>query len=537
MKTCNKAVSSMSIFMLIVAVILAGCSGNNDNTAAESPSQTSAVVSSAEPETEPEAEPEPAIDISKEVKLTGYLLGAAPPGMSEVVDELNRRLKADINATIEFNYIGWADFQSKYPLVLASGEDVDFIFTANWSYYAQEAAKNAFYEIKEEMVQKYMPLHYKALENTDAWEQTKVNGAGYMIPTSNLDPNVFVALIRGDLRKKYGLPEITKFSEIEPYLEAIKQNEPEMIPLNLDSQYDLNLPFNGLRYEKLAFTNVGGVQGIGYDWDDLSGSFFYELEGASLDAAKSAAATMKSWYDKAYVNKNPFANKIKSSVALCEGKSGVGFGNTIDSVSAIESCTSKGYEIEIISMLSGKGTFSAPGYLGNGVALGANGKNPERAMMALDLIMEDPAYNYLVYFGIEGKNYVITDDGKLDLPPGMTADQNSYPPDAAGFWFTNKSIFKPWKSWTTSYIDHRDQARSAMRQTAFSTFTPITDNFKTESANIAQVYTQYYNPIYIGAVKDVDAAFVTLDEKLQAAGITKVYDEMKQQIDAYLAGI
>jgi putative aldouronate transport system substrate-binding protein len=82
-----------------------------------------------------------AADTSKEVKIVGYLLGAAPAGMPEVMDRLNDMLKAEINATMEIRYIGWGDFQSKYPLVLAAGEDIDWIYTANWAFYFQEAAK------------------------------------------------------------------------------------------------------------------------------------------------------------------------------------------------------------------------------------------------------------------------------------------------------------------------------------------------------------------------------------------------------------
>ena len=60
------------------------------------------------------------------------------------MSKLNEKLKKDINATMDINYIGWGDMKLKYPLILASDEDVDWIFTADWAYYRQEAAKGAF---------------------------------------------------------------------------------------------------------------------------------------------------------------------------------------------------------------------------------------------------------------------------------------------------------------------------------------------------------------------------------------------------------
>ena len=64
-----------------------------------------------------------------------------PRGDARCARRLNARLKKDLNASMEINYIGWGDFQAKYPLVLAAGEDIDWIYTANWSFYFQEAAK------------------------------------------------------------------------------------------------------------------------------------------------------------------------------------------------------------------------------------------------------------------------------------------------------------------------------------------------------------------------------------------------------------
>ncbi|MGA2641043.1 MAG: hypothetical protein ABSG21_09070 [Spirochaetia bacterium] len=69
---------------------------------------------------------------ASEAKIIGYLLGDAPTGMPDVLQALNAKLKKDLNATMEINYIGWGDFQAKYPLVLAAGEDIDWIYTANW---------------------------------------------------------------------------------------------------------------------------------------------------------------------------------------------------------------------------------------------------------------------------------------------------------------------------------------------------------------------------------------------------------------------
>lgn len=515
MRKAKKNVMLLLTTLLSLTMLLSACSSSNDAATRPEPNQ------------------------NEEVVLKGYLLGEAPKGMPDVLAKLNEKLKKDINATIELNYIGWGDVQSKYPLLLAAGEDVDFIFSADWNYYVEQANKGAFYELKPEDIAKYMPKKSAAIDPS-AWEEAKINGKIYMIPKTTPDSNVFVSVLRKDIMAEAGLTEVKSLSEIGPYLEAVKKNHPDMIGLNLDSQVDLPTPYQHLMREKIGYSgSIGGgplAQGVAYDFTDPTGKIYSMVEDPYLSAQKYAAGIMKDWYDKGYVNKNPYANKIRSKDNFVEGKSAVAFGNSIDIASTLEAAQAKGIETYIIPSLMPNGKVPIGNYIGGGISIAANSKNPERAMQAFDLIMEDPSYVYLTYFGIEGKNYVITPDDKIGLPEGVTADTNTYPPDAAGFWFVNKSLFKPMSTWPQTYIEFwekQDEYNSP--DFALKGFSFNSENVKTQIANLANASTQYANPIYIGAVKDVDKAFDELAKNLNSAGLDKVKAEVQTQAEEFLA--
>ncbi|MDF2984623.1 MAG: extracellular solute-binding protein family 1 [Eubacterium sp.] len=537
----KKLVKSFCLTLALVTALATGLTGCGGSSSSEA--TTSAASTAAAGETTAAQSTEAAgskIDTSKEVEMIGYLLGDRPQGMDAVMEKLNEKLKKDINATMTINYIGWGDLQSKYPLVLASGENVDWIFTANWAYYGQEAAKGAFYELNTDMIKTYMPKHNTAT-NERAWKEALVNGKVYMVPTSTPDKKVNEFAIREDLRKKYNVPEVKSWLDIEPYLEAIKKNEPGMIPLNIDSAIDIGRPFfyqlastTKSYYDLLAATSGGS--GIVTDTDDANGVLYKITEEPVVNDYKATAKVIKSWYDKGYINRNAFSNKVRSRDSFEQGKSAVAFGNTIDMQSTIDKAKAAGWEIKVMAGLSTKGTYPADSYINNGFAVAAKSKNPERVLMAMDLIMEDPDYNQLAYYGVEGVNYVVK-DGKIALPDGVTADKNTYPPDASGFWFTNKDLLKPQASWSDEYIRLREDAKKQVAPYAYSAFTPNTDKVKTEVANLNQVIVQYFNPINLGMVKDVDAAFKTLDDKLKAANIDKLMTEMKAQTDAYNASM
>jgi putative aldouronate transport system substrate-binding protein len=213
----------------------------------------------------------------------------------------------------------------------------------------------------------------------------------------------------------------------------------------------------------------------------------------------------------------------------------VGFGNSIDLQGNIAAAVANGWEVELVPGLDGKGHYRADPFLNNGVALAATTRNPERTLQALDRIIEEQSYNFLVYFGVEGVNYVMR-DGKIGLPPGLSADKNTYPPDAAGFWFTNKDQFPPMANWTPAYVQHRADIKDKgyLVSTPFVSFAAQVDDIKTEVANCNQTIVQYLQPLQIGAVKDVDEAFDLLGSKLKAAGVDRIRTVLQAQVDEYM---
>jgi len=475
-------------------------------------------------------------DLTKPVELTGYLIGDRPQGMKAVLEKLNEKLKKDINATMKINYIQWGDIQSKYSLVLASGEDVDWIYTGNWAYYGQEAAKGAFLEITKDMVKKYMPKHYAATDPS-AWNEGLIRGKLFMIPTSTPDVKVNEVAIREDLREKYKVPEVNSWLDIEPYLAAIKMHEPDMIPINVDSAIDITRPFSyqlaatSKSYFDLFFTTSGG-SGIISDTDDADGKLFKMTGPETVNDYKLAAKTIKSWYDKGYINRNAFSNKVRSMESFLSGKSSLGYGNTVDMQNVISKADTLGWKVKIIAGLSKKGTYPKDSYINNGFAIVSKSKNPERTMKAMDLIMEDRDYNELVYYGVEGVNYIVR-NGKIALPDGLSTEKNTYPPDLSGFWFTNKNLLRIPESWSNQYINLREDARKQAAPYVYSAFVPDISTIKTEVTNLNQVIVQYFNPITLGMVKDIDKSFNTLNKRLTEAGFDSVMQEMKRQTDEY----
>lgn len=113
MSKWKKGLSLLLTAMLVF--VLASCGGSAGNSGGNS----------ANPGTEGSGD----IDTSKFVKISYLVLGDKPKNgqFEKVLAEVNKIMKEKINAELEWKWIEWADWQTKYNLALASGEPYDLI--------------------------------------------------------------------------------------------------------------------------------------------------------------------------------------------------------------------------------------------------------------------------------------------------------------------------------------------------------------------------------------------------------------------------
>ena len=219
-----KKFTALFLTAALSASMLAGCGGTPTSTSTP-PASTSGSTAAAEP----------AMDTSEHVVLTMYCIGDEGGIYAEDhLAELNKVLTEKINAEIDPIMVSWGDYKTKLPMVWASGEAYDLTYTSNWTNYFDEADKGAFMDITE-LFPKYAPKTYAELESQNLLETTKVDGKLYMVPHNLPDYTTFVYNYREDLRKKYNCPEIDSYEDLEVYMQAIKDNEPGMLPYAISS--------------------------------------------------------------------------------------------------------------------------------------------------------------------------------------------------------------------------------------------------------------------------------------------------------------
>lgn len=510
--------------ILLAAVMLLAACGDRTPEAGEGTGESAAKQNG---EAGQPAGSDGASDLSQEVSLKMVLVGGKPADHDKVFEQINIKLKERINATVEAEYLDWADWQQKYPLKFAAGEDFDLVYTANWAFYNDQALKGGFLEITEEMLQEYAPMTWEAMPQA-SWDQAKVNGKLYMVPQNSAELLDKAIIYREDLRKKYNLAPIDSLASYADYLKTIAAEEKGISPFGAKAA-------DGWKWHELDqatleqandFNLISYDVPLAYDLNDPEGRLFviYDTpEFRQLLAYYKDLADAGAWSRNVVSNKNDVWTDMKAGkVASYAHNLG-----TVAANLAEARRETPDLEFMIADLTPDSKKLSAISTQ-NGMAIHARSAHPERALMAIDLFQNDRELHDLMMYGIAGVHYNPVGDDKYEALPAFS--------NYTGFsnWGFNSRLNRDDIQYPQEAIEMGAQWEKGVYHYALETFVFDDSKVKNQIANIGNVMLRYALPLEYGLIDDLDGGLEELLKQLGAAGIEEVQREMQSQIDAFL---
>ncbi len=497
----KRKIGSIVLTSILAITMLAGCGSNNNGGVAPSKSPVS-------------GEQTPA---GEEVTLKVLFPGDPPQDLDAVSAAISEKMKADgLNIKLNYTFVPWDTYWNKQSLVVAGGEDFDLTWS-QVAYLPSSVSKNILLPLDE-----YLDSDGQQLkENTPdyVWKGVQFDGKTYAIPrVVPTAQNNDTFQIRGDLRKKYNLPEVKTLEDFEAYLEAIKVNEPTMIPLG-------NIT-TGLGREYMPSYYANG---------DLFNSFFYiDAEKQPLtfenlyesEAFANLVNKAHEWYNKGYTPKDPIA-VIED---FGKGKTGAVATNLFRPSESIDSLVAKipGAEIEFVQF-----NADQPKYIFNSVdnllAVFATSKHPKEAVQFVNWFHSNEENYNLMSLGVEGINYKL--DGDSASYDGIAADKQYFPISWA---WTDMRFAKFSKNLAPAQLDLMRNWDNDAIKTDLIGFSVDSEPVKSELAKVSAIVVEFQKPLYSGLV-DYASVKDKLLKRLKDAGIDKVLAEYQKQLDAYLA--
>ena len=162
------------------------------------------------------------------------------------------------------------------------------------------------------------------------------------------------------------------------------------------------------------------------------------------------------------------------------------------------------------------------------IGISRTSKNPEKAFEFIELVNTDKELYNLISYGVEGKHYNLTDEGKVSY-----IEDSGYAPKAA--WKFGNQFNALVEDGADSDVWEQTEA---LNNSAYADrllgFVFDDSNVTNEMANLNSVRAEY-DYVWLGTALDYADHIEEYKEKMEQAGIRKVMAELQSQIDAFLA--
>lgn len=502
-----KKITVLLLALTLMLTMMVGCGGDNDATNA--PADSSGNVAEAADPAEMDLE---------EVTLTWYFIGNGQQEDVALIEEAATKylMEKGLNVNLKLQCFDWGSYDQKLRTMIAAREEFDICFTASWANeYQQQAVKGAFMPLND-MFDKYAP-QTKAMLGDEFILGTQIDGVNYAIPANKEKAHQWGFIVRTDLLEKYDLSvdNIKTLEDLEPLLKTVQDGEKGAV-------YPLEALNGESPFKLLDFDRIGGDNFPGVLWND-SGDMkvFNEFEAPETLALFK---TMRDYYEKGYIRQDA-ATVTDFNADLSAGKIFVSTKSLKPGKDA-EMALSTGFPWVQVEMT--KPIISNRDTSGSMQAISSTSKNPERALMLLELFNTDEYFNNLINFGIEGTHYKKVSDNIIEAGP----DNAKYNP-GTGWMFGNQFINYLWTNEDPEKWDKfrafNDQATGTQTLGFIFDPTPV----KNEIAACTNVWAEYVPALETGTV-DPEEYLPQLIQAFKDAGSDVIIAEKQKQLDAWL---
>lgn len=436
--------------------------------------------------------------------------------IKNVENEINKYIKDKINATVKMNVLESSQYSSQLSSMIQTGEYFDMCFVSGWMLnYTENAEIGAFVPL-DDYFEEYMPKTYE-LSDKNAIECSKVNGKLYALPVIKENAESYGWIYRKDIADKYGIDmtKIKSFEELEPVLLKIKQNEPEIKnPIDWDAD---SAPSGGILQQRPITLNCIGVKND----NDLKVMNLLET-----DASRDGMRLARKFYNEGLVKEDILTSSSELNARMKAGKTFCHM-SKLKPGKAQELYKDSDYEFDQAEITAPrKGSRFG---MGSMTAVSSTSKNPARVMRFIELLNTDEYLNNLVIYGIEGKDYTKTADGRVQV----NAD-SKYGLSGSQWMIANVFLTYPTVKEDVNKNALLKEFDNSASLCSFTGFDFVTQPVQTELASCANVNSQYVAQLTLGAV-DPDTIFDQYMSEMEKAGMNTIIDEVQKQLDDYMS--
>ncbi len=449
---------------------------------------------------------------SGEVTLKWYVPGDKQADMASVMEEVNKITMEKIGAKVDLEFIDTGAYAEKMRMFMASGEEFDLAFTGYINEYYKAASEGGLMDITD-IIKNDVPGLLEVIPETLIKSAT-INGKIYGIPNEQVMSNPRAIATYKDLEEKYNfkVSDVKHIEDLEPIFEKIKQNESNMYAIQPKIEY----------WTRPVWENVEDSSNVVIRKD--GSTYKVELLQNTPEYRRAIQKT-REYYQKGWIR--PDAASIGSdSTEVNNGR--YAFFSATYKPGGEDSLTKSqaGNRAVAVQMLTGPYIERHSPLLAM-TSVGANSKHPVEAVKLIELINTDKDFYNLICYGIEGKHYTLTEEGKAKV-----IKDAGYAPNA-DWKFGNQ-----FNAYVADGVDSQVWADTKKMNdeaavSPISGFFPDKTKIQSELSQIANINSEF--KVLVSGAVDPDEYLEKYLKKLEEAGQQKVLEEFQRQVDEFVA--
>ncbi|MFC5405538.1 extracellular solute-binding protein [Cohnella soli] len=452
------------------------------------------------------------------VKLKVIMPGDESDRMKDFVEnELNARLRDDLNIELDFTYIPWATYQQKLELALSTGEKYDLFWYG--TPFVSGYQSKGYIQPLDGLLAKYGADLTKNIP-AENFKLDQIDGRQWAIPSQAFtSAGKFTSvMVRQDLLERVGMSDIKTIADLEEFYRRMHERDPSYYGY-LETDRGQEVLWRELSDDNYTFMDERQLFAV----DEGTGKMISYLES---DLYRKVARVRESWVRQGIIDKNLIGNPASKIDQENAGKLLFRVGAVSRAMENLQTAqrADPGAKLREYYLAPGKLKYIlAPSNEAYMIPTAA--QNPERAMMFMNWVLESKENYMFIIYGVEGKDYRL-ENGKIKL---LTNDQLMYE-----WMWRNKNYFIAPTNVDDKVVEDMLANDDNARISRLFGFHFNEEPIKSELARVMAVYKMKFEPINAGLV-GYDDSFQDALAALKKAGYDKVFAELQRQYAEFRA--
>ncbi len=441
--------------------------------------------------------------------------------VEEAINEITRE-KIGVEVTLE--PIAISDYSSKVSLALQGGDKID-VYQALGdfnNYVSTDMALDL-----TDLIDEYAS-GTKEIVGEEWLQACAVDGNIYGIPTMKPVALTPMLIYRQDIADELGIDmsAVNSIEDVTAVLEQVKEAYPDMIPLTAVQTGEIGV---SVCYGDVDFLSDDRYSPIGV----LIGDSLEVQDLYSTDTFADLCSLVRGWYEDGLV----MQDAATTTSAAAETMSSGNYFGYIAAYSYPEADTAASLEAQcggydIGAKIIGDAYLSTGDINAVSWLIASTTDVPEAALKFLDLTYTDEDIVNLLIYGIEGRDYVMNDDGTVSYPEGEDASTVPYTAQLSCGTLGNYFNMYQLEGTDPESLEWELEQNQTAETSPAMGFTFDSSSVKTQYTAVQNVISQYLPGLICGSL-DPETEIDKFVQALNDAGYQDILDAKQEQLDAW----